>query len=116
MLRKPRMVNLDRRRRFWRCNIAAMMAVLRREPRTKTAAPSFLQKDVEEGVVNPNLAVIFDEPQFSEAIHEKTHSGPGGANHLSQYLLADLGNHRLRFALLAELREQQQNPRQALFA
>src|SRR5208337_1149257 len=106
MLRKPRMVNLDRRRRFWRCNIAAMMAVLRREPRTRTAAPSFLQKNVEEGVVNPNLAVIFDEAQFPEAIHKKTHSGPGCANHLSQCLLAYLSNHRLGFAFLAKLREQ----------
>ncbi len=49
----------------------------------------------EQGVVNPNLAVVFDEAQFSEAIHEKTHPGPGCANHLSQYLLADLGNHCL---------------------
>ena len=56
--------------------------------------------------MNPNLAVIFNEAQFSEAIHEKTHSGPGCANHLRQYLLADLRNHRLRFAFLAELGEQ----------
>jgi hypothetical protein len=29
----------------------------------KTAATSlFLQEDIEKGVVNPNLAVIFDEP------------------------------------------------------
>ena len=82
----------------------------------KRPAPLFLQKDIEEGVVNPNLAVIFDEAQFSEAIHKKTHSGSGCANHLSQYLLADLRNHRLGFAFLAELREQQQNPRQPLFA
>ena len=57
---------------------------LAREIRSKTAAPLFLQKDVEEGVVNPNLAVIFDEAQFSEPIHKKTHSGSGCANHLSQ--------------------------------
>ena len=40
----------------------------------KTTAPLFIQKDVEEGVVNPNLAVIFDEPQFPKAIHKKTHA------------------------------------------
>ena len=34
----------------------------------------FVQKDVEEGVVDPNLAVVFDESQFSESIHKKTHS------------------------------------------
>jgi hypothetical protein len=56
--------------------------------------------------VNPNLAVIFDEAQFPEAIHKKTHSGSGCANHLSQYLLADFGNHRLGFAFPAELGQQ----------
>ena len=66
--------------------------------------------------MNPNLAVVFDEAQFSKAIHEKTHPGSGCANHLSQYLLADPGNHRLGFAFLAELGEQQQNSSQPLFA
>jgi hypothetical protein len=37
--------------------------------------------------VDPNLAVVFDEAEFSEAIHKKTHAGSGCANHLSQYLL-----------------------------
>ena len=27
--------------------------------------------------MNPNLAVIFDETQLPEAIHKKTHAGPG---------------------------------------
>jgi hypothetical protein len=49
-------------------------AVLHMEVRTKIAALLFIQKDVEEGVVNPNLAVIFDEPQFPKAIHKKTHA------------------------------------------
>jgi hypothetical protein len=40
----------------------------------KTCSALFLQKDVEEGVVDPNLTVVFDESQFSEAIHKKTHS------------------------------------------
>src|SRR5271166_3263463 len=71
---------------------------------SRTAAPSFLQKNVEKGVVNPDLAVIFDEAQLSEAIHKKAHPGSGCANHISQYLLADLGNHRLGFAFFAELR------------
>jgi hypothetical protein len=56
--------------------------------------------------VNPNLAVVFDEAQFSEAIHKKTYSGSRCANHLRQDFLADLWNHRLGFAVLAELGEQ----------
>ena len=76
----------------------------------------FLQENIQKRVVNPNLAVIFDKAQFSETIHEKAHSRPGCANHFSQYLLADLRNYRFRFAFFTELREQQQNPRQPLFA
>jgi len=41
---------------------------------TKPAEPLFLQENIEEGVVDPNLAVIFDKAQFSEAIHKETHS------------------------------------------
>jgi hypothetical protein len=66
--------------------------------------------------VNPNLAVIFDEPQFPEAIHKKTHSGSRCANHLRQDFLTDLWNYRLGLAFLAELGEQQENSRQPLFA
>ena len=56
--------------------------------------------------MDANLSVVFDKAQFPEAIHKKTPSGPCCADHLSQYLLADLGNHGLGFAFLAELREQ----------
>jgi CheY-like chemotaxis protein len=41
--------------------------------------------------VNPNLAVVLDETQFSEAIHEKTYPGASCADHLGRYLL---WNHR----------------------
>ncbi len=66
--------------------------------------------------MNLNLAVVFEELLPSEAIREKINSGAGRANHLSQYFLSDLGNRLLGFAFLAELREQQQNPRSPLFA
>ena len=95
---------------------ASKGALFYMEACAQTTAPLFIQKDVEEGVVNPNLAVVFDEPQFPKAIHKKTHSRPGCANHLRQNFLADLRNHRLGLAFLAELRQQQQNPRQPLFA
>lgn len=68
--------------------------------------PSFLQEDVEECIVNSNLAVVFDETQLPKSIHKKTHAGSGCANHFSQHLLAYLWNHRLRLAFLAELRKQ----------
>ena len=41
---------------------------------------------------------------------------PGRADHLGQGFLADVGNDRLRAALLAEIRQKKQKPRQPLFA
>ena len=34
----------------------------------------FLQEDIEERVVDANLAVVFDESELSKAIHEETDS------------------------------------------
>ena len=56
--------------------------------------------------MNANLAVVLDESEFPEAIHEKAHAGPGGADHLSQHLLADFRDHGFGLAFLAELRQQ----------
>src|ERR1035437_1509347 len=38
----------------------------------KLQRPYSCSKDIEQGVVNPNLAVIFDEAQFSETIHKNS--------------------------------------------
>src|SRR5713226_4060611 len=46
--------------------------------------------------------VVFNEAHFAELVHEEIDSGTGGANHLRQRFLADLRNHRLRFAFSAE--------------
>src|ERR1035438_443027 len=87
--------------------VAASAPSARQRPRRcAPGAPLFLQKDIEEGVVDANLAVVFDEAELAEAIHEKAHPGAGGADHLSQQFLADLGDHGFGFALLAELGEQ----------
>ncbi len=76
----------------------------------------FLQKYIQEGVVNATIAVIFDKSQFFEAIHKEANSGSGCANHLRLNFLADLWNHCLGLAFFAKQGEQQQNPRQSLFA
>src|SRR5271167_1648460 len=59
--------------RLWRC-ILSERAVLRGQIRSRTAPPLFLQKDVEEGVVDPDLAVVFDEAQLPEAIRSEEHT------------------------------------------
>jgi hypothetical protein len=47
----------------------------------------FVQDDSEEGIVHLNLAVVLDEAQFPEFVHEEIDSGPRCANHLRQHLL-----------------------------
>jgi len=56
--------------------------------------------------VDLDAAVVVNEAQFSKFVHEKTHSGPGRADHLRKRLLADLRDHRLRFLFLAKVRQQ----------
>jgi hypothetical protein len=60
--------------------------------------------------LQPVFAIV-DEAQFSEPIHEKTDPGTGCAYHIGKSLLADLGNYRFGHAFLAEMSQQEQNPR-----
>src|SRR6267378_862850 len=60
-----------------------------------------------------DLAVVLDEAQFPEFVHEKIDLGPRRANHLRQHLLRYFGQHLLRMALRAIAREQQERARQA---
>jgi hypothetical protein len=58
----------------------------------------FVQDDTEKGIVHLNLAVVLDEAQFPEFVHEEIDSGPRCANHLRQHLLRHLGK---RFVSMA---------------
>jgi hypothetical protein len=44
------------------------------------------------------------------------HAGTRRADHVRERLLADFGDHRLVLSLLAEVRQQEQSPRQPLLA
>src|SRR6267143_2744977 len=70
----------------------------------------------QEGIVDVDLAVVLDEAQFPEFVHEKIDAGPRGANHLRQHLLRYFGKHLLRMAARAVVCEQQQSARQPLLA
>ena len=63
-----------------------------------------------------DLAVVLDEAQFPEFVHEKIDPGPRRANHLRQHLLRYFGQHLLRMASRAIAREQQESARQAFLA
>src|SRR4029453_14470424 len=59
-------------------------------------------------------AVVVDEAQLPEPVHEVAHPRTGGADHGGQRLLAPLRDHALGPRLLAEMREQQQDTGQPL--
>src|SRR5580658_1722064 len=64
--------------------------------------------------MNLHAAVVLDEAQFTEVVQKETDSGAGGADHLGQRLLADLGDHELCLALLTEVGRQEQQASQSL--
>jgi hypothetical protein len=75
-----------------------------------------VQNHIEQRLVDPDAAVVFDKAVLAKAIHEEADAGAGGADHLGEGLLGDLGNERFGFAWLAELRHQQQDAGKALLA
>ncbi len=61
-------------------------------------------------------AIVMNEAQFPEFVHEKIHSRPRCANHFRQHLLRYLGKHLLRLGLPAVASEQQKSPSQPFLA
>jgi hypothetical protein len=53
---------------------------------------SVVQNHIEERLMNPNAAVVFNKAELAKAIHEEANAGPGGADHLGQSFLRDLRN------------------------
>src|ERR1700688_509358 len=76
---------------------------------------SVVYDDVQEGRVNLQLAVIFDEAELAESVHEEIHPRAGGADPGRQNLLSVLGD-GLHLALLAEVGEEQEQPGEPLLA
>src|SRR5271168_1219227 len=68
------------------------------------------QHDAQQGAVDFQVAVVFDETQLPELVHEMADAGPCRADDLRQRLLADLRRDRLRGAFLAEIRQDEQRP------
>ncbi len=58
----------------------------------------------------PTPAIVVNETQLSEPIHEKTDARPSCAYHFCEGLLTDLGDYSLGRAFLAEMSQQEQYP------
>src|ERR1035437_7787387 len=85
--------------------------------RLEPSAGSVVQHHVEQRTVNPqSTAVVVDEAQVAELVHEEVDSCARGADDLRQHFLAHFGNQRLGFFGLPEVRQQEKHPRQPLLA
>ena len=82
--------------------------------RAECRRASVVEDDIEEGTVHVQPAVVVNETQFAELIHEETDAGARGADHVGQHVLTDLRNDRLRLAFFPIVGQQQEDPRQAL--
>ena len=66
--------------------------------------------------MNLQATVVLDEAQLPKLVHEETHPGPCGPDHLGEGFLTDPGHDEIVLALLAVAGQQQQNPRQSFLA
>jgi hypothetical protein len=75
-----------------------------------------VQDNTEERTVDLKAAVVMNEAQFPELVHEKVYPRTGGPNHFCQHLLRYFRKHFLRLGLLTIAGEQQESSRQPLLA
>jgi len=94
---------------------------------TLTQLPSFVlslcrtlvlvvQDNTQEGIVDAKSAVVLDEAQLPEFVHEKIDPWACCADHLRQHLLRHFGKYLLRLVQRAITREQQQGACQPFLA
>src|SRR5471032_1213738 len=77
---------------------------------------SIAQDDAQQRLVDFDVAVVADEAQLPELVHEQDDPGPRRADDLGQGFLADRRRDLLRPAVLAEVGEQKQRACQPLLA
>src|SRR5271169_1052609 len=64
---------------------------------------SIVQNDIEQRAVDLQAAIVVNETQFPESVHEKADPRTSGTDHSGQGLLTDLGDHVFRHTLLAKM-------------
>src|SRR6476469_9964202 len=75
--------------------------------RPPTANRLIVQDHAEEGSIDFEIAVVIDEAEISELVHEEIDARTGRPDHFCQGLLGDLGDALLRSLLIAVPRQQQ---------
>ncbi len=80
-------------------------------------AGKLIQKnDIEKRFIYFDPAVVFDEAELAEPIHEEADAGPRRTDHLCQRFLRNGGNAGIVLSRLTEFGHEQKNARQAFFA
>jgi hypothetical protein len=62
------------------------------------------------------VPVVVYVAQLPKLVHEEAHAGARRVDHVRERLLADLRDYRLMLPVLAEVRQQEQSPRQSFLA
>ena len=75
-----------------------------------------VQNNTKERRIHVQSAVVFDEAQLSEPVHEEIHSCAGGTNHFRQHLLTYLWNDGFKRVFFSEAGQDQEGSCQTLFA
>ncbi len=68
-----------------------------------------MEKNTKQGTVDPQTAMVVNEPQFLEFIHEQIDAGPRRTDHLCEHLLGDLWNHCFGLIFLAIASEEKKS-------
>lgn len=66
--------------------------------------------------MHADSAVVFNEAEFTKAIHEEADAGAGGADHFREGLLGNVGNQTVGFAGRTEFGHEEENSCEAFFA
>jgi hypothetical protein len=74
---------------------------------------SLVQDDTQERSVDLKRAIVLDETELPEFVHEKIDAWARGPDHLSQCFLGNLGEYSVRLVVLAVTGKQQKSPCQS---
>src|ERR1700693_4158212 len=73
---------------------------------------SFIENEVQQGLLNLQRAVVFDQAQLPKFIHENIHARPRRSDQRRKRLLVHLYGYRFQTKISAIIRQQQKSPRQ----
>ena len=75
-----------------------------------------MEDDAEERGVDLQAAIVFDEAELAEFVHEEIDAGAGGADHFGESFLRDFGEDALRLVFGAVACEKEKRAGEAFFA